>query len=107
MRIKTLILAITYFSIVFIVLPFIFVKININFNLTIIKNQHLPILGLIIILFGSLIFLFSANLFAKLGKGAPVPVESPQIIISVGLYSITRNPIYISHFIILLGTFLY
>ena len=42
-------------------------------------------------------------LFARIGRGTPNPARPPQVLITVGPYAWTRNPIALSHAAALIG----
>ncbi|MEW6672990.1 MAG: isoprenylcysteine carboxylmethyltransferase family protein [Thermodesulfobacteriota bacterium] len=52
---------------------------------------------------GTLILLWSALDFVLKGKGTPVPVDPPRILVVEGPYRFTRNPMYLGVGLILLG----
>ena len=67
------------------------------------KTENLQYIGLLPILAGSLVSLRCFFDFFLVGKGTPVPTDPPQKLVVVGLYQISRNPIYVGILIILMG----
>jgi len=51
--------------------------------------------------------LYCSRLFARLGKGTPVPIDPPKELVASGLYRFSRNPIYVAQVSILVSYFLY
>ena len=58
--------------------------------------------------FGGLaLFVYCSRLFARIGRGTPIPFDPPRKLVISGLYRFTRNPIYVAQVAILLSYFLY
>jgi protein-S-isoprenylcysteine O-methyltransferase Ste14 len=51
--------------------------------------------------------LHCSNLFARLGRGTPIPIDPPRELVVAGLYRLTRNPIYVAQVSVLASYFLY
>ncbi len=107
MKSLTVLLAIIFGLSVLIIFPYIFFQLNSYFSLPIFSYFPLKVLGMILILIGGSLYLYCFSLFHFLGKGTPVPIEPPKKLVIKGVYKYTRNPMYISLLIILLGYFLY
>lgn len=60
-----------------------------------------------LMLLGTGVFLYCSGLFARLGRGTPVPAEPPTRLVSAGLFRFSRNPIYVAYATVLLGEFLW
>jgi protein-S-isoprenylcysteine O-methyltransferase Ste14 len=56
---------------------------------------------------GLAVAVYCSNLFARVGRGTPVPIEPPKHLVITGLYRYCRNPIYLGHMAFLFGLFLY
>jgi protein-S-isoprenylcysteine O-methyltransferase Ste14 len=56
---------------------------------------------------GLALSLYCSRMFARIGKGTPVPFDPPKELVVSGLYRYTRNPIYVAQVAILLSYFLY
>jgi len=65
------------------------------------------LLGGAFILLGVTAFVYSSGLFARIGKGTPVPAEPPKRLVSSGLFRYSRNPIYVAYAAVLVGEFLW
>lgn len=59
--------------------------------------------GAALVLFGAFIALWSAGLFAIVGKGTPAPIDPPQELVIVGAFRFVRNPMYVGMALVLLG----
>ena len=90
-----------------IIIPNYLIKLNINFGYPVYDSLFLDFLGIIFILIGIGLFIYSTFLFKIFGKGTPAPIEPPKKLVINGLYKITRNPIYIGYILILFGELLY
>src|SRR3989344_7972625 len=91
----------------FVLLPFASIKINDFFVLPVISYPVFKAFGLILFLAGVLLIIYSTKLFFILGKGTPVPIEPPKKLVVNGVYKYSRNPIYLSYFLIFLGYFFF
>jgi protein-S-isoprenylcysteine O-methyltransferase Ste14 len=60
-------------------------------------------LGLIALLPGLIVLLVCVRDFYRTGKGTLAPWSSPTRVVDVGLYRVTRNPMYIGVLLILCG----
>ena len=56
---------------------------------------------------GALIARWCARTFFTLGQGTPSPADPPKVLVTTGLYGISRNPLYIGGILIVLGHWLY
>lgn len=63
--------------------------------------------GIGVILAGLALIFYCSGLFARFGKGTPVPIQPPEHLVIQGLYRYCRNPMYVGQVAILLGLFLY
>lgn len=66
------------------------------------QSLHWP-LGLIVIMLGTAGLLWCVRDFYVSGKGTLAPWAPPQNLVVVGLYRYSRNPMYVSVALILLG----
>jgi protein-S-isoprenylcysteine O-methyltransferase Ste14 len=108
MRLKSILLGLTFALFGGIVIPYYLIRLNDYFSLPILFNSALTkIVGFLLIAVGLYIFLYCSKIFVSLGKGTPVPIEPPKKLVAQGLYKYSRNPIYIGYFLILLGEFLF
>lgn len=65
------------------------------------------VLGVALFLGGLGLVLYCSRLFARRGRGTPIPIDPPRQLVLAGIYRWTRNPMYIGQVGILLGYFLY
>lgn len=63
--------------------------------------------GVAVALAGFLIYLWCVGGFAVIGKGTPAPIDPPKELVSLGLYSYSRNPMYIGVLSVILGEAVY
>ena|SRR2546426_4294984 len=59
--------------------------------------------GLALILFGAIIYAWSASTFTFIGKGTPAPFAPPKELVVKGPFRYVRNPIYVFVIIVLVG----
>jgi protein-S-isoprenylcysteine O-methyltransferase Ste14 len=51
--------------------------------------------GILFLMIGSVIYLWCLWDFASTGRGTPAPIDPPKNLVVRGLYSYTRNPMYV------------
>jgi len=103
MKLVFVVIGMVYASLVFALFPFVFIRLNNHFNLPIFSNIFLDVLGCLLLLIGVIVSTISYPLFWSVGKGSPVPINPTKNMIEVGLYKYSRNPIYMSHFLLIFG----
>ena len=59
--------------------------------------------GSIIVIIGMIVLLWCIRDFYVSGKGTLAPWKPPQNLVKIGLYRITRNPMYLSVLLLVLG----
>ncbi len=64
-------------------------------------------IGVMLFIGGLSLAAYCSRLFARIGKGTPVPIAPPTELVISGLYRFTRNPIYVAQVTILLSYFWY
>ncbi len=64
-------------------------------------------LGIVLFLAGLGLVAYCSRLFARIGRGTPVPIAPPTQLVVSGLYRFTRNPIYVAQVAILFSYFCY
>ena len=64
-------------------------------------------MGVVLFLAALGLVLYCSQLFARIGKGTPVPIAPPRELVVSGLYRFSRNPIYVAQVAILLSYFCY
>jgi len=104
-KLQTVLIALLYGLVTLIFLPLLFIWTNLQLSLPICSFPLLKLSGIILIICGAAFWIHSIALFHFLGKGTPVPIEPPKKLVIKGVYKYTRNPMYISVLIILLGYF--
>lgn len=107
MRIKTAVVGLLFIFLIWILLPWIFIKLNGILGLPVNDFGQFKITGMLLILAAVCMDLYLFYLFRFYGKGTPVPVEPSKKVIYTGLYKNSRNPMYLGHLTIYLGLFLY
>jgi len=107
MKPLTFLVAFIYGLSVLLIFPLFFIHLNSFFSLPVFSFFVFKIIGAIFILFGGATWLYCGSLFYFLGKGTPVPTHPPKKLVIKGPYQYTRNPMYVSVLIILLGYFFF
>lgn len=106
MKLKTVFLGLIAFSSIWIIFPYLFIKLNQFLGLPEIHILPLQILGVLLIILGLATYSSLTLIFHLFGEGTPLPTEPPKKIVIEGLYKYSRNPMYLCHLIIFLGDFL-
>jgi protein-S-isoprenylcysteine O-methyltransferase Ste14 len=65
--------------------------------------SSLLVLGILLLAIGSIIYLWTVWEFAMRGKGTPLPVDAPKILVVRGPYRYCRNPMYVGVLMVILG----
>lgn len=81
--------------------PYLILSTNIQFLTT--ELGIIRLLGVIPILLGALILLWSIRHLTVVGKGTPAPFDPPKELVVRSLYRFVRNPMYIGDLLVLLG----
>ncbi len=106
MHFRSYLLIIIALSMMFGILPFIAILINVYYSLPIYTSIYTMILGFAFLFFGLIIIFYSANiLFFQPNQEIPAPTLAPDKFIIKGLYRYVRNPMYIGDFIVILSEF--
>jgi len=88
-------------GVVAVLIPFLLIRSRIGTFEWVISLPHIA--GSLFALIGACIGLWSAGLFALVGKGTPAPIDPPKELVAVGAYRFVRNPMYIGVALLLLG----
>ena len=67
------------------------------------QGATLYVPGLIVVAFGALLLLWCVRDFYVAGKGSLAPWAPPEHLVMVGLYRVSRNPMYVAVVFILIG----
>lgn len=67
----------------------------------------IPWLGLLVLFIGVGGLVWCFLLFARVGRGTPNPTRPPQVLVTIGPYAWTRNPIALFHAAALVGLSLF
>ncbi len=106
MKINSLLFGFAVGLMIMVVLPYIFISFNDASGFPIYSNYLFKTTGLLLITVGVILFAYCSQLFKLIGKGTPVPIEPPKELVVKGIYKSTRNPIYLSYWLIIFGEFL-
>ena len=60
-------------------------------------------LGLLPLLVGATFYLRCALDFAFKGRGTPAPIDAPKFLVTINLYRMVRNPMYVGVVMVLVG----
>lgn len=90
---KTVLQIICVWTITLLVFPYLIIT---SFRTSFIPNNDFAGLGYGLLLFFSIIGLFSAITMVKVGKGTPLPLDQTQKLVTSGLYKHVRNPMAIA-----------
>lgn len=61
------------------------------------------VIGIILILYGVMLYFWCAWSFTFAGKGTPAPFDAPKEMVATGAYKIVRNPMYLACVSVLIG----
>lgn len=106
MKIKTVLLTMIVYSVLFIFLPLFFAQINKSLGLPVYSLGVLKTVGVILFIGAVGVISHCFEVFIKLGRGTPAPTDPPQVLVVQGIYKYTRNPMYIAYILIWCGEFL-
>jgi len=88
---------------VFILIPFACLKLDelLRFPISL-TPIDVPV-GIILLVIGGVVALWSVILFLTIGKGTPVPLSPPKEFVARGTYKYTRNPMMLGAWLMLIG----
>ncbi len=107
MKISSILFGLLVGIVFFILLPYFFIQLNGYFLLPVYSSKLFTVLGMTLMIIGENLFIYCSRLFLIFGQGTPVPIKPPKKLVVKDLYKYSRNPIYISYFMIFLGEFLF
>ena len=61
------------------------------------------IIAILLILLGLILAISVSVVHARIGKSSPVPFKSPKKFVAIGPYTFSRNPMYVSMLVVLVG----
>ena len=105
MKLKTALLALFAGLCIWIIFPYLVIKLNQFLGLPALTFLPLQILGWFLIISGITTYAHLTLIFKVFGEGTPMPTDPPKKFVLESLYQRTRNPMYISHLVIFLGEF--
>lgn len=107
MKIATVLYALGFYLVAFILAPYIFIILTNFYHLPVLNNRILHFLGLLLILLGAGNTFYTYRFFWSNGKGTPVPIQQTKKLMTKGIYKYSRNPIYIVQFLWTIGIFFF
>jgi len=106
MRLHTLLFSTAAIIFIWGIMPLLWIIASILLGLPQLDNPLLKLEGLLLVIIGAILELHCMLLFKHAGKGTVAVTEPPTKFVIKGAYRLTRNPLYIAHFITLMGQFL-
>ena len=82
-------------------LPYSLYSSSINFRSF--ESSGWSLAGILLLVLGTMGYLWCALDFAVAGRGTPAPIDPPKALVARGLYRFVRNPMYLSVLLVLLG----
>lgn len=107
MKLSSLAFGLIVGIVIMIIFPLGVTQINYVLHLPVFTTPLTQLVGLLLILIGSALFIYCSVIFKIQGKGTPIPIEAPTQLVTTGIYAYTRNPIYLGYWLIVLGEFLW
>ena len=104
---KFLLYTLIFGSLLMIVFPYLLITLNDSLGLLSFSSSLGKILGMVLIVVGAFNYIYCSFLFMRFGKGTPLFTQSPTKFVEKSLYKYSRNPMYLGHFLIFLGEFLF
>lgn len=68
-----------------------------------IRTEVARIAGNLSIIVGAALYVYTAFQFGSEGKGTPSPSDEPEELVTEGIYSYSRNPMYIGVLLVIIG----
>ncbi|HLL60459.1 MAG TPA: isoprenylcysteine carboxylmethyltransferase family protein [Candidatus Nitrosocosmicus sp.] len=104
MKLISIFIGLSYWFFCFILFPAVFLELSENLSLPIYTNTFLRFVGMLVFVVGLILLTYSYKDLVVKGKGTPIPTDPPKNLVIKGLYNYSRNPIYMTQWMILLGT---
>jgi protein-S-isoprenylcysteine O-methyltransferase Ste14 len=106
MKISSILSMFLYGLFAMVLVPFALVFINNYLKFPKFTTNYSQFIGVIIVLSGVVLMMYSAFLFAKHGKGgSPWPWDPPKKLVTVGVYKYIRNPMFTASGLVWFGEF--
>jgi protein-S-isoprenylcysteine O-methyltransferase Ste14 len=96
---------VVYHVLMFVALPMLFIAWNAELGWGVWTMPLTRGLGIAMVLAGAAVIAYCTGLFAWVGRGTPVPIAPPEVLVTGGLFRYSRNPIYVADALIWLGVF--
>ena len=80
--------------------PWVFLSSDLGFNYDIGITKYL---GIVPIIIGGILMIWSMQKFAVFGRGTPAPIAPPSRLVTYGPHAVVRNPIYVGAILVLIG----
>ena len=103
MKLKAFVQGFLYGSITFFLGPYLFIQLNEKLRFFVLIFPYSKLIGVMISMVSFILCLYDIGLFWVIGKGTPALTEPPKKLVIKGLYKYSRNPMYITQILILLG----
>jgi protein-S-isoprenylcysteine O-methyltransferase Ste14 len=100
-------LFVAFFWVVFAAVPAELIDLNEALGWPRWESDALRVAGAALMLLGVAVFTHTFLLFARFGKGTPVPANPPKRFVTRGLFRYSRNPMYVAYALTLIGEFLW
>ena len=97
----------TFVWLVFLYAPFQLMQLNAELGWPVWRSVPTRVLGLLMITGGAGMMLYCTGLFARIGRGTPVPAAPPEKLVIQGPYRYSRNPIYVAYVAVWFGIFFF
>ncbi len=106
-RPQAFLLGLGFITLFFAIGPYCAIRLNMSWGWPVWSSPLGRVLGGVLALAGAGGAAYCANLFARVGRGTPVPIDPPRQLVVGGPYRYSRNPIYLAEVLILIGFFLF
>ncbi|NRA76454.1 MAG: isoprenylcysteine carboxylmethyltransferase family protein [Planctomycetes bacterium] len=106
-RVVLLLWGAAFVWLVFVYGPTQFMEMNADLGWPVWRSGPTAVLGVAMIVVGVGVMLHCTGLFARVGRGTPVPAVPPEKLVIQGLYRYSRNPIYVADVTVWFGIFLF
>lgn len=80
-----------------------YVPLIIAHGMGITPSVSLLLIGILLLVTGATMYIWTVWDFASFGRGTPLPIDAPRKLVVRGLYRYTRNPMYIGVIMLILG----